>query len=109
MIKYLEANKIGQLIDISDSLLERISEIALEVDLLLKNELAIQPAYLVTPKGAYDADILTLAPQYVFPPDLLQKAEYDITECAKALVFELPTACGFHLMRVFEAVLKNII
>ena len=64
----------------------------------------------MTPKGGYDVDILTLAPKNAFPPNLLQKvpeAKYDITECAKALAFELPTACGFHLMRIFEAVLKK--
>lgn len=110
LTKYLENNKKGEQTAVDINELEQIADTALELELLLRSELAIQPSYLVTPKGGYDVDILTLTPKDAFPPNLLQKvpeAEYDITECAKALAFELPTACGFHLMRVFEAVVKK--
>ena len=110
LTEYLENNKKGEQTDADINQLEQIADTALELELLLRSEFAIQPSYLVTPKGGYDVDILTSTPKDAFPPNLLQKvpeAEYDITECAKALAFELPTACGFHLMRVFEAVLKK--
>jgi hypothetical protein len=32
---------------------------------------------------------------------------YDVAEAGKALCYELPTACGFHLFRATEAVLRR--
>lgn len=110
LTKHLENREKGEQTEVDINQLNQIADTALELELLLKSEFAIQPAYLVTPKGGYDVDILTLSPKAAFPPNLLQKvpeAEYDITECAKALAFELPTACAFHLMRVFERVTRK--
>ncbi len=90
--------------------LQRIANTALKLQFLLKSELAIQQVYLITTKGAYDIEMLIYEPERVFPTTLLRKIpeiKYDITECAKALAFELPTACAFHLIRVFERVVRK--
>lgn len=73
-------------------------------------ELAILPAYFVTQKS--DKDTLTLLdqPERMFPADLLSKvpeAAYDVGEIGKALCFEVATACGYHVFRVTEAVLRR--
>jgi len=73
-------------------------------------ELGTFPAYFVTQKG--DRDTLTLLdqPLRMFPDDLAAKvpeAKYDIAEAGKALCFEVATACGYHVFRATEAVLRR--
>ena len=83
---------------------------AIDLEKSLKNELAIQPTYLVTAKGGYDINLLTVQPQSIFPVQLLKaypKLEYDVTQCSLALAFSLPTACVLHLMKVLEFLIKK--
>ena len=90
--------------------IDNIRLAAIKLELSLKNELSIQPSYLVTSKSEHDLDRLTRFPQFVFPNALIKKfpsTEYDVIECCKALAFELPTACGFHLMRIIEVVIRE--
>jgi hypothetical protein len=73
-------------------------------------ELDTFPAYFVTQKG--DRDTLTLLdqPLRMFPDDLgtkVPEARYDVAEAGKALCYELATACGYHLFRATEAVLRR--
>ena len=73
-------------------------------------ELGTFPSYFVTQKG--DRDTLTLLdqPWRMFPDDLLAKvpeASYDVAEAGKALCFEVATACGYHVFRATEAVLRR--
>jgi len=68
------------------------------------------PSYFVTQKG--DRDTLTLLdhPGRMFPDDLAVKvpeANYDVAEAGKALCFEVATACGYHVFRATEAVLRR--
>ena len=73
-------------------------------------ELNILPSFLVMEKEGYDIDILIHDGSKLFPPSILQKCPEsapDMNEASKALAFELPTACGFHVFRVTEAVLKR--
>jgi len=73
-------------------------------------ELATFPAYFVSQKGSHDTLTLLDQPVQMFPADLQTKvpeAMYDVAEAGKALCYELPTACGFHLFRVTEAVLRR--
>jgi len=95
---------------IDNGKLQNIANTSLKLQFLLRSELAIQQVYLITTKGAYDIEMLMYAPESAFSSTLLDKipeTKYDITECAKALAFELPTACAFHLMRVFERVVRK--
>lgn len=87
-----------------------IAEAARNFEITLKAELNIAPAYLVTPKGGYNVDILTLAPSQAFHPDLLTlvpEAKYDVEQAAKCMAFEVPTAAGFHLHRINESVVHH--
>lgn len=87
---------------------QHLSQSALELDFLLKNNFNYQTMFMPTPKGAYRLDVLLHLPQYLFPKELLKilpNSTYDVAEFGKALAFELPTACAFHLMRIFEAVI----
>jgi hypothetical protein len=73
-------------------------------------ELATLPIMLAMPKGGYDVAVLLERGWEIFPQELSNKvpeALKDANEAAKALAFELGTACGFHTFRVLEAVLKR--
>lgn len=74
------------------------------------SELSTLPAYIITPKQAYDIDALTDNGALMFPPDMGRKcpeASEDASEAGSCLAFERNTACGFHTFRVVEAVLKR--
>lgn len=73
-------------------------------------ELGTFPAYFVSQKGSHDT--LTLLDQswLMFPAELSKKvpeAMFDVAEAGKALCYETATACGFHLFRATESVLRR--
>lgn len=73
-------------------------------------ELAVFPTYFVTQKGSHDTLALLFGGPTLFPADLpvkVPEARFDVIEAAKALAFELPTACGFHAFRATESVLRR--
>ena len=73
-------------------------------------ELSVLPSFLVMEKEGYDIKVLIEEGEKLFPPSTLKKcpeADEDMKEVGKALAFELATACGFHIFRVTEAVLKR--
>ena len=73
-------------------------------------ELGAFNVYFVTQAGGYDMYSLLVSGESVFPSDLgvkVPEAIVDAREAAKALAYEVPTACGFHAFRVMEAVLRR--
>lgn len=73
-------------------------------------ELGVLPSYFVTQKEGFDTLTLLDNGARLFPPSLIAKvpeASFDATEACKALAFELPTACGFHVFRATDAVLRR--
>lgn len=73
-------------------------------------ELGTFPSFFVSQKGSHDTLTLLEQPLRMFPADLFVKAPeaaYDVVEAGKALCFECSTACGFHLFRATEAVLRR--
>lgn len=73
-------------------------------------EMGVVPAYFVHPKGGYDAVNLLDYGEVIFPSALSEKvpeALFDAKEAAKALAFELSTACGYHCFRALEAVVRS--
>ena len=77
---------------------------------ILMAELNVLPAFLVVEKEGFDINALIESGHKLFPSSTLSKcpeAEKDIMESGKALAFELSTACGFHIFRVTETVLKR--
>jgi hypothetical protein len=73
-------------------------------------ELGTFNTYFVTAKGGFDMLSLLMAGEALFPNDLgtkVPEALIDAREAAKALAYEVPTACGFHTFRVTESVLRK--
>lgn len=77
---------------------------------VFKSELSTLPSFLVMEKQAFDLNTLIDFGERLFPVSMATKvpeAIVDANQAAKALAFELGTACGFHVFRVVEAVLKR--
>lgn len=76
----------------------------------LEAELWGMNAYVVSPKRIA-TERLVGDPSVLFSPDVFSNltdiAKYDITEAAKCIAFERPTAAAFHLMRATEESLRN--
>jgi hypothetical protein len=74
------------------------------------SELSTVPSFLVGAKESYDVNTLLDNGHKLFPAALLSKvpeATRDAQEVGKALAYELATACGFHIFRVTECVIKR--
>lgn len=77
---------------------------------VLTAELGVAPAYFVTRPEAYDTLSLLDDGALLFPRSLQSKvpeAVFDAQQAGKALAFELGTACGFHVFRTTESVLRR--
>lgn len=73
-------------------------------------ELGVTPAFFVAQKGSHDTLSLLDNAETLFPASLRTKVPettFDVAEVGKALAYELPTACGFHVFRVTESVLRR--
>jgi hypothetical protein len=76
----------------------------------LHAELGSFNVFFVTQQGGFDMHTLLQTGESLFPADLRTKvpeALVDAREAAKALAYEVPTACGFHTFRVTESVLRR--
>ena len=77
---------------------------------VLLAELQSLSSYFVNRKGGFDTFSLLNAGETLFPKDLSAKvpeALFDAQQAAKCLAFEVPTACGFHVFRATESVLRR--
>lgn len=74
---------------------------------VLAAELENADTYYVPQKGIFDTDDLINSTVKIFSVRVREKlspeAHNDIQQAGRCLAFELPTACGFHLMRVLES------
>lgn len=73
-------------------------------------ELGVMPSYFVMPKGGFDTNALLERGWLIFPDSIRLKvpeALFDLSEAGKALAFDMPTACGYHLFRATESVLRK--
>jgi len=84
-----------------------VRKLAIQLEIILVEELNKQAIYHVFPKRAYDINILIQDATKVFSDDirkaLSQEATRDVAAAGRCLAFELPTAAVFHLMRGLEA------
>lgn len=79
-------------------------------EITFKAELSVANLYAVTPKGAYDTNLLAEYGLHAFPKSLAEKvpeAANDAKQAARCLAFDLPTAAAFHLHRAHEAVVHS--
>lgn len=73
-------------------------------------EIGTFPAYFVNQKGSFDTLTLLDEPWRLFPIELWSKvpeARFDVAEAGKALCYEMATACGIHVFRAIECVLRR--
>jgi hypothetical protein len=81
-----------------------------EFKMIFMSELTSVPSFLVSEKDNFDVNKLIEQGIGLFPRNLHSKvpeALEDAMEAGRALAFELPTGCGFHLFRVVEAVVRR--
>lgn len=103
-----DASKVGEAID--GRLLFGLKSAFTTFEVTFKAELAVANIYTVTPKGAYDTNILAEYGLNAFPASLESKvpnAVVDAQQAARCLAFDLPTAAAFHLHRAHEAVIHT--
>jgi hypothetical protein len=76
----------------------------------LDDDLRRLPTYYVEKIGAYSSDDLIYRAENVFPADirssLPQQAIEDFRMAGKCLAFDAATACGFHVFRAADAMLR---
>jgi hypothetical protein len=69
--------------------------------------------FTVTPKGSLDIHRLVAGVSSCYPKEVLEMCDAFITEeidhAGKCLAFELPTACGFHILRAVETGMKRYV
>jgi hypothetical protein len=73
-------------------------------------ETGVLPLYIISPKEGYDVDRIVSDGACLFPntlPNKVPEAKQDAVESGKALAFELATACGFHVFRATESVVRR--
>lgn len=100
-----DASRAGETID--SQVLSHLKTVFTTFEVTFKAELAVANIYVVTPKGAYDTNILAEYGLSAFPASLetkVREAVIDAQQAARCLAFDLPTAAAFHLHRAHEAV-----
>lgn len=73
-------------------------------------ELSAAPIFLILPQDNYNMPLLVENGVGLFPEGMTSKVSEthaDAMEAGKALAYNLPTSCGFHVFRVTESVLKR--
>jgi hypothetical protein len=76
----------------------------------LLGALSAMGSFLVTQKGSHDAFALLFEGERLFPSDLREKvpeAFFDAQQAGKCLAYDVATACGFHVFRVTESVVRR--
>jgi hypothetical protein len=77
----------------------------------LEDDLRRLPTYYVEKIGAYSSDDLISRAESVFPEEirsrLPQQAVEDFRMAGKCLAFDAATACGFHVFRAADAMLRE--
>jgi hypothetical protein len=88
-----------------------ITEIARKLNGTLESELAVQQAYYVTRKAAFNLALLVTDATAIFSDDVRAEMDsdeqYDIVQAGRCLAFEVPTAASFHIFRAVESVMRR--
>ena len=115
----VEAPDIGELAPSEGSLpfsykVNNVALLAIELNTVLANELPTLQSYIIDKRGIHSLDALINSPEDAFSEKCLDRIKSlvggpfeDFQEAARCLAFGFPTACGFHVVRSAEAVLRN--
>lgn len=86
-----------------------ILDAAKEFETVLRTELNNADTYFVEPKGTHKTSVLLADASREIPPSVLARVPDQVVEdfkqAGRCLLFECPTAVGFHLMRAVESVI----
>lgn len=108
LLKELKATEADSKLDASQA--RKLNSTVRSLRQTLEAELKGVNAYVVSPKRI-EVERLVTDPASLFSPEvfnsLSELARFDITEAAKCIAFERPTAAAFHLMRATEETLRN--
>jgi len=89
---------------------KELSYLMLTLENIIFAEARIKHYYVTTDKR-YNTDYLMDQPEKLFKDGVFKKlpqlSQYDFVEGFKCIVFEIPTAAAFHILRATEGVLKD--
>jgi len=95
----------------TDAKFRLIIDKAKTFETVLSEELVTSSAYSASKKGIYSTSDLIEHADKVFPASILDRFSpaivREIQEAGKCLAFDIPTACGFHMLRATEGVLHE--
>lgn len=83
---------------------------AQKFETVLSAELSNSDTYWISPKGTHKTSMLLQYAHLELPSSILTEvpeAAADFDEAGKCLLFDTPTAVGFHLLRATEAVIRK--
>ena len=90
---------------------DTIRKTSANCETVLLAELQLLTTYHPAQKGAYSTQILINEAEKTLPNSILEKLNEkttaDIRQAGKCLALDIPTACGFHIMRAIESVLHD--
>lgn len=94
--------------------IKHISQLASNLEVILFNEFPLCHSYMISEEGLESIDTLIQNPQKAFDRKTISELEScagnpldDFKESARCLAFGFSTACGFHVVRAAEAVLRK--
>ena len=93
---------------------QSIAHAAAKFEVVLSNDFPIFHSYLIPEHGLHSVDTLINNPERAFEESMVEhlgkligEPLVDFRESARCLAFGFSTACGFHVVRSAEAVLRN--
>jgi hypothetical protein len=88
-----------------------VIEKAKELETVLRNELTVLEVYHTTQIGGYNTTDLIMQAEKTLPVPILGKIDSKVIDeirfSGRCLVFDSPTASGFHILRAIEAILHK--
>jgi hypothetical protein len=108
LIGLLEDTK-KQIGPVSQGEVEKLQKQFASFDAVFGADLRRINAYVVTKKGIYNTSDLIENAELHLPINIgeyVKGASEELRSAGKCLAFELPTACGFHLLRAVESVMR---
>lgn len=100
--------------EVTSFTVQQISKLASNLEIILANEFPLFHSYLISEKGILSIDALINNPERIFNKRMITQMHTiagnplaDFKESARCLAFGFATACGFHVVRSAEAVLRK--
>ena len=99
---------------LSEFEVNRLSVATSNLEIVIANEFPLYHSYLLSEDGLESVDTLIQSPEITFTKEVTDRLKRfrgnpldDFSESARCLAFGFSTACGFHVVRAAEAVLRK--